>query len=176
MTQKKEAVILGVDPGLSITGFGIVVSSSRGVSLREYGSFKTAAQDPLQERIAAFFEFISKKVEQWEVTHLALETPFLGKNAQNFLKLGYLRGALYLIAHKHELIISEFSPTEIKKQITGFGGAQKEQVARVVHRFIPGLAPSIPYNDITDAIAIALCGLWQQQSRLTGFMKNINDY
>ena len=94
-----------------------------------------------------------------KINEIALETPFLGKNAQNFLKLGYLRGILYLIADKSELLIHEFSPREIKQAITGFGGADKEQVARVLMRLFPiGIPEKL---DLTDALAVALCGLWK---------------
>jgi len=96
------------------------------------------------------------------VTHIALETPFLGRNAQNFLKLGYVRGILYLLASQEKLTLCEFAPTQVKQAVTGFGGAQKEQVSRVIHQLFPAIK-AIDSLDVTDAIAVTLCGVWSQR-------------
>ena len=88
----------------------------------------------------------------------------MGKNVQSFLKLGYLRGILYLLANQHNLGLHEFSPREIKLAITGSGGAGKEQVARVLFMMFPHLQKP-KKEDVTDAIAISLCGLWQKAIR-----------
>ena len=154
-------VILGVDPGFSITGFGVMKRDGRKVSVLDYGALRMDSSKPLSERIHIFHDFFVSKIEQWQVSVVALETPFLGKNAQNFLKLGYLRGVLYLLAHKYKLELCEFSPREVKLSVTGFGGAEKEQVARVIVRLLPGMA--LPKKlDITDALAVTLCGIWKQ--------------
>jgi crossover junction endodeoxyribonuclease RuvC len=92
-----------------------------------------------------------------------LETPFFGKNAQNFLKLGYLRGALYLLADKNRLKLHEFYPREVKQAVTGYGGASKDQVARVILQLFPRMK-SPKKEDVTDALAVTLCGLWRQQT------------
>jgi crossover junction endodeoxyribonuclease RuvC len=155
-------IILGIDPGFQVTGFGILKQEERKTWLLDYGYLKMPSVKPLPERITIFHDFFTQKIAQWQVSDLALETPFLGKNAQNFLKLGYLRGILYLLAHCHSLQLHEFSPREVKQSLTGFGGAQKDQVARVVMQLFPRLQQQEKY-DVTDAIAITLCGLWQRQ-------------
>ena len=97
------------------------------------------------------------------MTTVALETPFLGKNAQNFLKLGYLRGIIYLLVATYNLALQEFSPREVKMSVTGFGGADKEQVARIILRLFPAL--SVPDKaDVTDALAVTLCCLWNNKA------------
>jgi crossover junction endodeoxyribonuclease RuvC len=98
----------------------------------------------------------------YKITDLALETPFLGKNIQTFLKLGYLRGILYLLSDMHALSIHEFSPRQIKVSVTGFGGATKEQVALMILAMFPALNAlgKIEKNDVTDAMAVSICGLW----------------
>ena len=106
--------------------------------------------------------FLPKKSHHRHITDLALETPFLGKNAQNFLKLGYLRGILFLLTERHKLQLHEFAPRAIKQSVTGFGGAEKDQVARVIMQLFPRLQHQEKY-DVTDAIAITLCGLWHGQ-------------
>ena len=113
----------------------------------------------LSERVGEFYNYFDNKIKILGVSDVSLETPFLGKNAQNFLKLGYLRGILYLLANQNNLKIHEFAPREVKVSITGFGGASKDQVARVVLQLFPALRmPS--KTDVTDAIAVTLCGAW----------------
>jgi crossover junction endodeoxyribonuclease RuvC len=155
-------VVLGIDPGFSVTGFGIAKKEGRGVFLMEYGDLSMSSTQTLAQRIAQFYTFFTQKVITHGVTDIALETPFLGKNAQTFLKLGYLRGILYLIAQQHTIAIHEFSPREVKISVTGFGGASKEQVARVVGQLFPKMA--VPKKlDVTDAVAVTLCGIWKNK-------------
>jgi crossover junction endodeoxyribonuclease RuvC len=159
-------VILGIDPGFSFTGFGILKQEQGKTYLLDYGYLKLPTGKTLPERIGIFYYFFHEKIIQWSVTELALETPFLGKNAQNFLKLGYLRGILYLLANNHALQLHEFSPREVKQAVTGFGGAQKDQVARVIVQLFPRL--SFPEKaDVTDALAVTLCGLWRNRNFYT---------
>jgi crossover junction endodeoxyribonuclease RuvC len=156
-------IILGIDPGFKYAGFGIIKKDGHKSFLLDAGYLAMNPTKPLHERVGIFHDFFTEKITHWCVTHIALETPFLGKNAQNFLKLGYLRGILYLLAHKHGLLLSEFSPTQVKLSLTGFGGASKEQVARVVLQLFPKLeCPK--KEDVTDALAVTLCGLWQNKN------------
>ncbi len=156
-------ILLGIDPGFHIAGFSIIKKDKRNVMLLDCGYLKMSPSKSLMVRIGIFHDFFAEKLLTWEVTDIALETPFLGKNAQNFLKLGYLRGILYLLANHNNLAIHEFSPREIKQSLTGFGGASKEQVARVVLQLFPKL--TIPdKQDVTDAIAVTLCSLWKHQN------------
>ena len=130
----------------------------------DYGCLKLSPKKSLPERIHIFYNFFSEKMKAFSITDIALETPFLGKNAQNFLKLGYLRGILYLLASEHGSIIHEFSPREIKLSVTGYGGADKLQVARMILRFFPKI--KVPQkDDVTDALAVTLCGLWKNKNR-----------
>ncbi|MCX5924464.1 MAG: crossover junction endodeoxyribonuclease RuvC [Candidatus Dependentiae bacterium] len=115
----------------------------------------------MHERIGIFYDFFIEKIKTYNVTDLSIETPFLGKNAQTFLKLGYLRGVLCLMAYQSKLKLHEFSPREVKLAITGFGGAQKDQVARMIQMLFPGL-PQPKTHDVTDAVAVSLCGLWHK--------------
>jgi len=153
-------IVLGIDPGCRYSGFGVLKKEKHKVFLLDYGCLNMASTKSLVKRIGMFHDFFKEKIERWNITDLALETPFLGKNAKNFLKLGYLRGILYLLSDKHDLQLHEFSPREVKQSLTGFGGAAKDQVARVVLRLFPKIeAPK--RDDVTDALAVTLCGLWQ---------------
>lgn len=152
-------VILGIDPGFKCAGFGILKKEGRQALLLDYGYLAMSSSDTLVTRIGEFHTFFTDKIITHGVTVLALETPFLGKNAQNFLKLGYLRGTLYLLAHQHNLSLHEFAPMQVKQSVTGFGGATKDQVARVILQLFPGM--EVPKKeDVTDALAVTLCGLW----------------
>lgn len=154
-----EQVILGVDPGFVVTGFGILKREGRRTTLMDYGVLRLSSTKTLSWRVGQFYDFFSQKITEHGVNVIALETPFLGKNAQNFLKLGYLRGILYLLARNVQAELKEFSPTQVKQSVTGFGGAGKDQVARAVMLLLPGLKkPDL--LDVTDAIAVTLCGLW----------------
>jgi crossover junction endodeoxyribonuclease RuvC len=155
-------VILGIDPGFRFAGYGILKKEAHKSYLLDYGLLKLPQSEDLSKRLGMFHSFFDQKIIQWHVTDLALETPFLGKNAQNFLKLGYLRGALYLLANHHTLALHEFSPRQIKQAITGFGGADKDQVARVVMQLFPGMKQP-EKEDVTDALAVTICGLWHNK-------------
>lgn len=158
--------LLGIDPGCRYAGYGIIKTEGSTIYLVEHGLLKLSPTKPLVERIAEFHDFFDKKIDQFTITDIALETPFLGKNAQNFLKLGYLRGIIYLLSHKKNITLHEFSPTEVKQAITGFGSASKDQVARVIKQLFPRIQ-SFEREDVSDALAVTLCGLWRgQQNKL----------
>jgi crossover junction endodeoxyribonuclease RuvC len=161
----QPTVILGIDPGFHVTGYAISSIEDRKVLLRDCGFLKMSPQHHLSQRVGQFYTFMNDKIATFGVTSIALETSFLGKNAQTFLKLGYLRGILYLLADQNKFSLSEFAPREIKMATTGFGGASKEQVAAMMLRLFPRLTEfgTIERADVTDALAICLCGVWQYQ-------------
>lgn len=159
--------ILGIDPGWHITGYGILRKDERAVVLLDYGYLSMSTSKTLIERSGTFHDFFAEKIRLHGVTDLALETPFLGKNAQNFLKLGYLRGLLYLLTNKNNLNLHEFAPREVKQAVTGFGGASKDQVSRVVMQLFAHAIKSQKY-DVTDALAVTLCGLWHSKYSAIG--------
>ncbi len=156
-------IILGIDPGLSVTGYGIMKKLGGQTTIIDYGAVKFSSKNSLPIRIGQFYTFFNEAIPKHHITHVALETPFLGKNAQNFLKLGYLRGVLYLLADQHNCLISEFSPRQVKQAVTGSGAAPKEQVARVLTRLFKGLETP-KQLDVSDALAVTLCGAWKMST------------
>lgn len=160
---KQGTRLLGIDPGLSVTGFSILcVGAQNTIGMIESDFLALSSTKSVTERIAIFHAFFAEKVAQHAITDIAIETPFLGKNAQNFLKLGYLRGVVHLLAAQSQLSLHEFSPCQVKQAVTGSGGASKEQVAHMVLRLFPRFVQP-KKNDVTDAIAVALCALWHQK-------------
>lgn len=153
-------IVLGIDPGFTVTGYAISSKTNGKDIILDFGYISLPATQSLDVRIGIFYEFFVEKIKKYQVTDLSIETHFLGKNVQSFLKLGYLRGVLYLLANQNKLKLHEFSPREVKLSITGYGGAQKDQVARVLCMMFPGLGKQ-KKEDVTDAIAISLCGLRQ---------------
>lgn len=168
-------IILGIDPGTRFSGYAVMRVHERQAALLTYGCFILGVQKPLQVRVHSFYESFTALINQFQVNTIALETPFLGKNAQNFLKLGYLRGVVYLLAQQHHIELIEFSPREVKQGVTGFGGARKDQVSNMVRKLFPRIANQEMREDVTDALAIALCGVWKSglQSRLAENAKNL---
>ena len=160
-------VILGIDPGLRFAGYGVIKKDQGKTYILDSGYLTLPPTKSLVERVAQFYDFFEQMVIKWQVTDLAIETPFLGKNSQTFLKLGYLRGVLYLLSHKYTLVLHEFSPSEVKQSVTGFGGASKEQVARILKQLFPRL-PDAQKEDVTDALAVTLCGLWKNKKLYLG--------
>ena len=161
-------VILGIDPGFSVTGYSILKREKNKTFVLDYGYLKMMSKDHLSISTGIFYSFFKDKIEKFKVTDLALETSFLGKNAQTFLKLGYLRGILYLLSDQNELRIYEFAPREVKISITGFGGATKDQVALMILSMFPKLNHfgKVEKQDVTDAIAVSVCGLWKYNQNL----------
>lgn len=161
--RRKRVILLGIDPGFHITGYSILEREGKKTIILDYGYLKMSSQKHLSERSGLFYSFFREKIELFKVTDLALETPFLGKNAQTFLKLGYLRGILYLLANQNNLEIYEFAPREIKISVTGFGGASKDQVALMILSMFPKLNEfgKIEKQDVTDALAVGICGIWK---------------
>lgn len=156
-------VILGIDPGLQFSGFGVLKKEKQKTFLLDYGFLKLKQKSPIPARLNHFYDFFSEKINKHSISHIAIETPFLGKNAQNFLKLGYLRGIVYLLANQNSLTVHEFSPRQVKYSITGFGGAHKTQVARVILKLFPKMEPP-KRDDVTDALAVTLCSLWKSKN------------
>jgi crossover junction endodeoxyribonuclease RuvC len=159
-------VILGVDPGLQVAGYCLAVQAQGKTRLIEAGVLSLKPKDALSKRVRLFHDFIEQKIKDYNVSAISLETPFLGRNSQSFLKLGYLRGIIYLLADKYQLTIYEFAPTQVKQAVTGYGSSSKDQVQIMIKRLFQAQIDFASY-DASDAVAIALCGLWQSQSRVT---------
>ena len=155
-------IILGVDPGLRISGFAIARVLAGKTTIFDYGYLSMSSSDPIPDRLLQFHTFMSEKIALHKVTHLAIETPFLGENPQSFVKLGYARAILYLLTKQHTLVLCELAPSQIKQATTGYGKASKEQVAQAVIQLFPALGTlkTTIKADVTDAIAICLSGIW----------------
>ena len=148
--------MLGIDPGTARTGYGVVASGSRKMSLLECGVVRTARQRPLAERICHIYEAVQSIIERFEPSVLSVEQVFQGKNARSALTLGHARGAILLAGAQAGIQIAEYSPTAIKKAVVGTGRATKDQVGFMVKTHLRLKAAPSP-NDAADGVAVALC-------------------
>lgn len=154
--MNQQMIILGVDPGLQHTGLGLI--SAHGEQIRRCDSdvLKTAASAHLAERLEMLFTGMQQALRKWQPHAVAVEKLINARNAQVALMLGQARGVLLLAAAEAKLPIAEYTPTEIKRAVTGNGAASKEQVHRMVKAIINEPDFTSPY-DITDALALAIC-------------------
>lgn len=149
-------IVLGVDPGAAVTGYGVVARSGGAVSLLECGVVRTDAAMPLPQRLREIFEGISEVLARHQVATVAVEGVFYAKNARTSIILGHARGAVLLAATMKDLPVSEYSPAEIKNAVTGTGRATKEQVQFMIQKLLRLKAPPRP-ADAADGVAVALC-------------------
>jgi crossover junction endodeoxyribonuclease RuvC len=152
--------ILGIDPGLRFTGFAVLRRSGSVISIIDSGVIRLPQSRSLGERLIIFYDFFMEKIPTWQPSALVFERPFLGENVQSYVKLGYTHGLVHMISSRHNLTLHEFAPSEIKRAVTGSGAASKEQVARLLLRLFPTF-PMPDKLDLTDALAVALCGMWR---------------
>lgn len=152
----KEEIILGVDPGTSITGFGIIRVFSKKIELIEMGAIHMSKSDDHADKLKKIFESILSIVEKHHPDYLAIEAPFYGKNVQSMLKLGRAQGVAIAAALYRSIPIFEYSPKKIKQAITGNGNASKEQVSAMLQSLLK-FEGHPEYLDATDGLAAAVC-------------------
>jgi len=148
--------VLGIDPGTSVTGYGVVDSNPDGIGrLVECGIIRTSSRHELWRRLEALYDGVSAVIERHEPTVLALESVFYAKNVRTTITLGHARGVILLASVRAGLEIAEFPPATVKKTIVGTGRAAKAQVGYMVQRLLKLKAPPKP-SDAADGVALAL--------------------
>ena len=163
----KQKIILGIDPGTNILGYGVISVDSKGPHYLDMGVFDLRKiKDPF-EKLANIFAGVGELLDQYSPDELAVESPFYGKNAQVILKLGRAQGAAITAAVMRGIPVTEYAPRKAKIAICGNGAASKEQVAMMIQKTLHvDLDPK--YLDATDALAIALCHHYQISNPLAG--------
>jgi crossover junction endodeoxyribonuclease RuvC len=149
-------LVLGVDPGTAVTGYGVVARGGDGaVSLLECGVIRTDSRAPLPERLKEIYLGIGEVLSRHAVDAVAVEGVFYAKNVRTTVVLGHARGAILLAATLKGLPVAEYAPAEVKNAIAGTGRATKEQIQFMVQRLLRLKSPPRP-ADAADAVAIAL--------------------
>jgi len=147
--------VLGIDPGLAVTGYAIVDERGQGGALVTHGTVKSTTKMPRADRLARIFDATRALIEEYRPHEVAIEQQFVQENVRSAMAIGEARAAVMVAAATSGLPVFEFAPTSVKESVTGWGGAPKQQVAQMVLIAV-GLAEIDGPADVTDAVAIAL--------------------
>ena len=147
-------VILGIDPGSRITGYGLVKDTGSTLVYLDSGCIRTT-DGQLSQRLLEIFDGICELMETYKPNEVAIENVFFHQNPSTALKLGHARGAAMVACASHRILVSEYSPREIKQSVVGYGAAEKDQVKAMIMRVLMLSTP--PKTDASDALAAAVC-------------------
>lgn len=159
--MKTEKIILGIDPGTTIMGFGLIKVVGKKMEFLQLNELQLSKYDDHYKRLRLIFERTIELIDTFHPDHIAIEAPFFGKNVQSMLKLGRAQGVAMAAGLSRQIPITEYSPKKIKMAITGSGNASKEQVAKMLQSTL-GLK-ELPKNlDSTDGLAAAVCHFYNE--------------
>ncbi len=180
MTPTTDRVILGIDPGTNLLGYGIIHILGREVKMEAMGVIDMRRVSDIYLKLGRIYERTMGIIDSFKPDELAIEAPFFGKNVQSMLKLGRAQGVAIAAAISRDVPIHEYAPKSIKQAITGNGQASKEQVAAMMQRMLH-IKPEtmLPHLDATDALAAAYCHYLQTsrpQQLQTGGCKSWADF
>ncbi len=148
-------IILGIDPGSRITGYGVIAQDGREWRYLDSGCIRMNTEQALPDRVKTIFTGVSEIIRRWQPTQASVEQVFLAKNADSALKLGQARGAALAALVSHDVLVAEYTARQIKLSVVGTGAAEKQQVQHMVMRLL-NLEQS-PQADAADALAAAIC-------------------
>ncbi|MDR1259300.1 MAG: crossover junction endodeoxyribonuclease RuvC [Tannerellaceae bacterium] len=175
-----DRIILGIDPGTIVMGYGIIRIIGNKPKVDALGVLQLNKYDDHYLRLGKIFESVTGLIDEYQPCELAIEAPFFGKNVQSMLKLGRAQGVAISAALSRNIPIFEYAPLKIKMSITGNGNASKEQVAGMLQRLfrIPS-ERMLPQMDATDGLAAAVCHFFQTnnpvaEKKYTGWKDYIN--
>jgi len=174
-----ERIILGIDPGTTIMGYGIIIIRDKQAELVTMGVLKLYQLSEHEDKLKKIFDRTVSLIEEYHPDELAIEAPFFGKNVQSMLKLGRAQGVAMAAALSRTIPIFEYSPRKIKQSITGRGSASKEQVAQMLQTILKFSQPP-EYLDATDGLAAAVCHYFQnnpgtQEKKFSGWKAFLSD-
>lgn len=173
--QKNSKIILGIDPGTLLMGFGLIEVTGNNLRLIEMNVLKLSAKKDAYQRLELIHKKVCELVDEFKPHELAIEAPFFGKNIQSMLKLGRAQGVAIAAAMQSGLPVTEYSPRKIKQSITGNGNSDKLQVMKMLQRIL-NFNEDPKHLDATDALAVAVCHHFQNKSLLNGDSKKINGW
>lgn len=164
MQQKpvQEKIILGVDPGTNVMGYGLIMIKKNQPSLLQFGVIHLSRYESHALKLKKIFEKITQLINEYHPDEMALEAPFYGKNVQAMLKLGRAQGVAMSAALALEIPIVEYAPKKVKQSVTGNGNATKEQVAAMLMNILHFKGSDNNLLDATDALGVAICHFYQK--------------
>jgi crossover junction endodeoxyribonuclease RuvC len=162
--SKDDLIILGIDPGSGVTGYGVIKGNYNKATLIDYGTIKVSYKKPLTVRLEEIYSGLVDVIYKIKPDQLAVEEAFYSKNAKSALVMGQIRGITLLAGAQAKIPIAEYSPREVKSSIVGTGAASKTQVQFMVKNILHLKTLPEP-EDASDALAIALCHLNKLSSK-----------
>lgn len=161
----KEKIILGVDPGTNVMGYGVIEVKNNKINLLQYGVLHISKYDKDDHalRLKKIFDKTAALIEQYMPDYFAIEAQFFGKNVQSMLKLGRAQGVSLAAALERGIPVVEYAPKKVKQSVTGNGNASKEQVAAMILQMFK-ISETPEFFDATDALAVALCHHYQAKT------------
>lgn len=148
-------LILGIDPGSRITGYGLIKIEGTAVCYVDSGCIRTSTEDALSQRLLHIYNGICTIMEEYAPNEVAIEQVFVQKNPSSALKLGHARGVAMVAAASHRVPVFEYAPREIKQSVVGYGAAEKAQVSHMMVELLR--LSAAPQKDAADALAVAMC-------------------
>lgn len=165
--MNSEKIILGIDPGTTIMGFGLIKIVKKEMQFMQLNELNLKKYDDHYVKLKLIFERTIELIENYHPDEIAIEAPFFGKNVQSMLKLGRAQGVAMAAGLSRQIPITEYSPKKIKMAITGNGNASKEQVAKMLQSLLS--LKELPKNlDATDGLAAAVCHFYNAGKITTG--------
>ena len=162
-------LILGIDPGLAIVGWGLVEKRGAQVFPVAYGAIRTPAHTPVPSRLLQIAEDLETLIARYHPDALAVEELFFNTNVTTGIAVAEARGVILLQAEKHKIPVAEYTPMQVKQAVVGYGKAEKRQVIAMVTSLLKLPKPPTP-DDTADAIAIAVCHAHSAQSGLSKYI------
>lgn len=160
-------IILGIDPGTAVMGYGIIESRDDEISLVDYGAITTLPRSQIGERLNFLYDKLMDIISHYEPESVAVEQPFVSKNVKSALAIGRAQAVVIMAAANREIPCYEYTPAQVKQRITNYGASSKEQIQEMIR--IQLRLPRIPEpNDAADALAVAICHL--QEIHLTDLL------
>ncbi len=161
-------IILGIDPGLAIVGWGVVEYNGSRLTTLGYGSIDTPAHTPTEDRLLLIYKGIKQLIEIYHPEQMAVEELFFNTNTTTGIRVAEARGVILMCAHQMGVKIFEYTPLQVKQAVVGYGRAEKKQVISMVTTLLGLPKPPKP-DDTADALAIAVCHAHSGSSRLAGY-------
>lgn len=155
-SSSSEKIILGIDPGTRILGYGLIKINGEKISILQYGILNLSKYTTQGAKFLKIHERILDILEEFLPDEIAIESPFFGKNVQSMLKLGRVQGMVMSLAFSKNIPVSEYEPKKVKQSVTGNGNSSKEQLAKMVE-VIANIKLDVTLLDATDALGIAIC-------------------
>ncbi len=171
-----QRIILGIDPGTSVTGYGLIACQGKRMQLMTYGTILLGKQQvPHPVKLKKIFDRVNTLIKEYKPTEVALEAPFHGKNVQAMLKLGRAQGVAMAAGLVHNLEIFEYAPLKVKMAVTGSGTASKMQICKMLESVLE-FEMTENFLDATDGLAVAVCHFYQSKSAISGASKTHNNW